>query len=98
MSFVSLERSGVIATGTLNRPERLNALGREFLSDFHSVLTEAAAIGSNVRFLICKRTLGEAPANDRFGRRLPFTGIAIAIDCITATKGWSRPKTAFQVR
>jgi hypothetical protein len=66
MSFVSLERSGVIATVTLNRPERLNALGRELLSDFHSVLTEAAAIGSNVRFLICKRTLGEAPANDRF--------------------------------
>lgn len=43
MSFVSLERNGVIATVTLNRPERLNALGRELLSDFHSVLTEADA-------------------------------------------------------
>ena len=25
------------------------------------------------------------------GRRLPFAGIAEAIDCVTATKGWSRP-------
>ncbi len=28
------------------------------------------------------------------GRRLPFAGIAKAIDCVTATKGWSRPKIA----
>jgi hypothetical protein len=25
---------------------------------------------------------------------LPFAGIAIAIDCVTATKGWSRLKIA----
>ncbi len=33
-----------------------------------------------------------------FGRRLPFAGIAEAIDCVTATKGWSRPKSVIQVR
>jgi hypothetical protein len=32
------------------------------------------------------------------GRRLPFAGIAKAIDCVTATKGWSRPKLVIQVR
>jgi hypothetical protein len=32
------------------------------------------------------------------GRRLPFAGIAKAIDCVTATKGWSRPKSAIQAR
>ncbi len=26
-----------------------------------------------------------------FGRRLPFAGTAKASDCVTATKGWSRP-------
>jgi hypothetical protein len=31
------------------------------------------------------------------GRRLPFAGIAKAIDCVTVTKGWSRPKAAVQV-
>jgi hypothetical protein len=31
------------------------------------------------------------------GRRLPFAGIAEAIDCVIATKGWSRPKIAIQV-
>jgi hypothetical protein len=28
------------------------------------------------------------------GRLQPFAGIAIAIDCVTATKGWSRPTSA----
>ncbi len=32
------------------------------------------------------------------GRRLPFAGIAKAIDCVTATKGWSRPITVIQAR
>jgi hypothetical protein len=32
------------------------------------------------------------------GRRLPFAGIAEAIDCVIATKGWSRPESAIQVR
>jgi hypothetical protein len=31
------------------------------------------------------------------GRRLPFAGIAKAIDCVTATKGWSRPKIAVSI-
>ncbi len=31
-------------------------------------------------------------------RRLPFASIAKAIDCVTATKGWSRPKPAIQGR
>jgi len=31
------------------------------------------------------------------GRRLPFAGIAKAFDCVTATKGWSRPKSAIHV-
>jgi hypothetical protein len=30
------------------------------------------------------------------GRRLPLAGIAEAIDCVIATKGWSRPTTALQ--
>ena len=30
------------------------------------------------------------------GRKLPFAGIAKAIDCVTATKGWSRPKSVIQ--
>jgi hypothetical protein len=32
------------------------------------------------------------------GRRLPFAGIAKAIDCMTATKGWSRPNLAVHGR
>lgn len=32
------------------------------------------------------------------GRRLPFAGIAEAIDCVIATKGWSRPNSAIQAR
>jgi len=32
-----------------------------------------------------------------FGRRLPFAGVAIAIDCVTATKGRSRPEAVIQV-
>ncbi len=31
-----------------------------------------------------------------YGRRLPFAGIAKGFDCVTATKGWSRPKIAVQ--
>ncbi len=31
------------------------------------------------------------------GRRLPFAGIAKAIDCVTVTKGWSRPEAVIQV-
>ena len=43
-------------------------------------------------FLIRKRPLRLAPTNDRYCRRLPFAGIAEAIDCVIATKGWNRPK------
>jgi hypothetical protein len=32
------------------------------------------------------------------GRRLPFASIAKAIDCVTATKGWSRPKISVHGR
>jgi len=32
------------------------------------------------------------------GRRLPFAGIAKAFDCVTATKGWSRPKSVIHGR
>ena len=31
------------------------------------------------------------------GRRLPFAGIGKAFDCVTATKGWSRPEAVIQV-
>ena len=32
------------------------------------------------------------------GRRLPFAGTAKASDCVTATKGWSRPKSVIHSR
>ncbi len=32
------------------------------------------------------------------GRRLPLAGIAKAIDCVTARKGWSRPNSVIQTR
>jgi hypothetical protein len=32
-----------------------------------------------------------------FGRRLPFAGIAKGFDRVTATKGWSRPKSTIHV-
>jgi enoyl-CoA hydratase/carnithine racemase len=41
MTNVVLERADAIATITLNRPERLNAIGTQLLIDLHSVLTAA---------------------------------------------------------
>jgi len=32
-----------------------------------------------------------------FGRKLPFAGIANAIDFVTATKGWNRPNKSFSL-
>ncbi|OWW19605.1 enoyl-CoA hydratase/isomerase family protein [Noviherbaspirillum denitrificans] len=41
MNYVKFDREGDIGVITLNRPERLNAIGAELLDDFHAVLREA---------------------------------------------------------
>lgn len=41
MSYAKLDRQGDIGVVTLNRPERLNAIGAELLDDLHEVLREA---------------------------------------------------------
>ncbi|MCX6020409.1 MAG: enoyl-CoA hydratase-related protein [Chloroflexi bacterium] len=38
--FVTLERDGHLATITINRPERMNALGQQVTNDLHSALDE----------------------------------------------------------
>ena len=40
--LLELERTGHIATITLNRPDRLNALNPQLVADFHAVLDEIA--------------------------------------------------------
>jgi hypothetical protein len=50
----------------------------------------------NVRSAIPERTLAGLNPMTAHGRRLPFAGIAKAIDCVTATKGWSRPEEVIQ--
>ena len=42
MSFVTLERNGAIGVITMNRPEALNALNAQVLSDLSAVLEEVA--------------------------------------------------------
>ena len=41
-TVLNLERAGHVATITLNRPERLNALNRDLSSEFHNALDEVA--------------------------------------------------------
>lgn len=41
MSFVLLTKDGTVATVTLNRPGRLNAIGVGLLADLHAALSEA---------------------------------------------------------
>lgn len=41
MSFVIYERKGSVGLVTLNRPERLNAIGTDMLADFERTLSEA---------------------------------------------------------
>jgi len=50
--FVQLERSGHLATITLNRPERLNALSRELTRDLHLALDEVAMEFPAIRAVI----------------------------------------------
>ena len=49
--FLKLERAGHVATITLNRPERLNALSRQLVAEIHTVLDEIAA-ESDIRAVI----------------------------------------------
>lgn len=41
MRYVNFDRQGDVGVITLNRPERLNAIGAELLDDFHNVMREA---------------------------------------------------------
>ena len=43
MRFVTLAQHGPVSVVTLNRPERLNAIGTELLADLHEALTTAQA-------------------------------------------------------
>ena len=43
MKYVTLEARGPVSIVTLNRPERLNAIGLELLQDLHEALVTAQA-------------------------------------------------------
>ncbi|HMA09575.1 MAG TPA: enoyl-CoA hydratase/isomerase family protein, partial [Ramlibacter sp.] len=43
MNYVNLTTEGPVGIVTLNRPERLNAIGLELLKDLHQALTDAQA-------------------------------------------------------
>lgn len=43
MSYATLATDGPVSIVTLNRPERLNAIGSRLLADLHAALTEAQA-------------------------------------------------------
>ena len=49
--YLLVEKSGVITTVTLNRPQKLNALGPQLLVEFRDVLAEIRA-DVNCRFVI----------------------------------------------
>ena len=41
MSYATLHNEGPVAVVTLNRPERLNAIGAQLLADLHGALVRA---------------------------------------------------------
>lgn len=51
-SLLTLERSGHVATVTLNRPEKLNALSSELTQELHTVLDEVAREFPEIRAVI----------------------------------------------
>jgi 2-(1,2-epoxy-1,2-dihydrophenyl)acetyl-CoA isomerase len=50
--LLTLERDGYVATITLNRPERLNALSRELTQELHHALDEVSAEFPQIRCVI----------------------------------------------
>ena len=43
MAYVTLSSAGPVSVVTLNRPERLNAIGAQLLIELHQALVEAQA-------------------------------------------------------
>ncbi len=52
MKYVTLETQGPVSVVTLNRPERLNAIGAELLADLHQALVTAQADPAT-RAIVC---------------------------------------------
>jgi 2-(1,2-epoxy-1,2-dihydrophenyl)acetyl-CoA isomerase len=50
--LVKLERDGFVATITLNRPDKLNALNRQLTQEFHEALDEVAGEFPDIRAVI----------------------------------------------
>lgn len=58
MKYATLKAEGPVSIVSLNRPERLNAIGQELLHDFHEALVQAQA-DSSTQVILLK---GEARA------------------------------------
>ena len=50
--YLTIERKGYIATITLNRPDRMNALNKELTREFHEVLDEVDLEFPDIRVVI----------------------------------------------
>src|SRR5574341_2158171 len=50
--LVKLDRDGYVATITLNRPDKLNALNRQLTQEFHAVLDEVAGDFPGIRAVV----------------------------------------------
>ena len=50
--YLTIERKGYIATLTLNRPDRLNALNKELTREFHEALDEVHVEFPAIRVVI----------------------------------------------